>query len=103
MTSKQEFQLVAPLIGGIGFFILALVWMGITGNLNRYTWKALLASGGLVAYALYLTCWQNELKELWHSVPLVLVSIVVLSLSIPCGLFYWIWRVQIEAKAEQTR
>jgi ATP/ADP translocase len=101
MTSKQEFQLIAPLIAGLGFFILASVWIGITGNLNRYTWKALLASAGLFAYALYLTVWQNELKELWHSVPLVLVAILVLSLGLPCGLFYWIWRVQVAAKAEQ--
>jgi hypothetical protein len=103
MTSKQEFQLIVPLIAGVGFFILALVWTGITGDLNRYTWKALLASGGLVAYALYLTVWQHELKELWHSVPLVFVSILLLSLVIPCGLFYWIWRIQIAAKAQQTR
>jgi hypothetical protein len=103
MTDKQDFQLVAPLIGGGGCFILCLLWTRMTGDLNRYTWKALLACGGLLAYALYLTFWQNELKELWHSAPSVLVFGLLLSLAVPCGLFYWVWRVQVAAKAKRTR
>ncbi|HYL82633.1 MAG TPA: hypothetical protein VE263_00235 [Candidatus Angelobacter sp.] len=102
MTDKQEMQLVAPLIlSGVFFILLSLIWRGI-GDLNRYTWKALLASAGLIAYALYLTMWQNEIIVLWNSFPLVVVFGALLSLIVPCGLFYWIWRVQVAAKAEKT-
>ncbi len=45
MTDKQEFQLLAPLIVGLGFFGLSLLLARTTGDLNRYTWKALLACG----------------------------------------------------------
>lgn len=102
MTDKQEFQLIAPLVAGGGCFVLLLLFTRMTGDLNRYTWKALLASGGLLAYALYLTFWQNEIKQLWSSFPLVLVFGLLLSLMFPCGLFYWIWNVQIAAKAERV-
>jgi hypothetical protein len=101
MTDRQLMQLIAPLvIGGVFFVLVSIVWRGI-GDLNRYTWKALLASAGLIAYALYLTMWQDEVKSLWHSFPLILAFGLLLSLIIPCGLFYWIWRVQLAAKAER--
>lgn len=102
MTDKQEFQLIAPLIAGGGCFILLLVLTRMTGDLNRCTWKALLASGGLLAYTLYLTFWQNEIRSLWHSSAVVLVFGLLLSLLIPFGLFYWIWRVQVAAKAQKS-
>lgn len=101
MTGKQEMQLIAPLILAAVFFVFLLVLARLTGDLNRYTWKALLAAAGLGAYALYLTMWQNEIGGLWHSFPLVVVFGVLLSLLAPCGLFYWIWRVQAAAKAEK--
>lgn len=57
---------------------------------------------GLLAYALYLTFWQNEIKYLWYSSPLILVFGLLLSLLVPSGLFYWIWRVQVAARAEKV-
>lgn len=102
MTDKQLFQLVVPLLGGAGCFILLLLGTRVTGDLNRYTWKALLASAGLLTYAVYLTFWQDEIKQMWWSRPVVLVFGLLLSLTVPCGLFYWIWRVQVEAKAERV-
>jgi len=100
MTDKQEMQLIAPLaISGVFFIIVSLTWRGL-GDFNRYTWKALLASAGLVSYALYLTMWQDEIINAWHSVPLIVVFAALLSLIVPGGLFYWILRVQVAAKAE---
>jgi hypothetical protein len=102
MTDKQVFQLIAPIVVGFGFFLLALLLGRTTGDLNRYTWKALLASGGLLAYALYLTFWQNEMKELWAFSPALLVLGLLFSLLFPAWLFYWIWTVQTAARAEQV-
>ena len=102
LTDKQEMQLVAPLFGGAGFFVLSLLWFLATSNLNRYTWKALLACAGLVAYALYLTVWQNEIREVWRWSRLLVMFGILLSAIIPFGLFYWIWRVQVGAKIEKT-
>lgn len=101
MTDKQWIQLVAPLVIGCVFLVLvSLVWRGI-GDLNRYTWKALLASAGLIAYALYLTMWQDEIRGLWHSFPVIILFGGLLSLIVPCSLFHWIWRVQVTARAER--
>lgn len=102
MTDTQLFQLVVPLVCGGGFFMLLLIGTRVTGDLNRYTWKALLASAGLLTYAAYLTFWQDEIVQMWLSRPLVLVFGLLLSLTLPCGLFFWIWRVQVEAKAERV-
>jgi hypothetical protein len=98
ITNKQEFQLLLPLIGGLGFVVMCVLLFRGTGDLNRYTFKALIASGGLLAYALYLTVWQNELKYVWSMWPLVLIFGLFMSLIVPIGLFYWIWRVQVSAK-----
>jgi hypothetical protein len=100
MPDKREMQLVAPPILGGALYVLYLVWSLATGNLNRYTAKALLAAAGLAIYAGYIILWQNEIKDLWHSSPLVVVFGLLLSLLAPFGLFYWIWRVQVGAKAE---
>lgn len=103
MTDKQEMQLVAPLIlSGVFFILVSLIWHGM-GDLNRYTWKTLLASAGLIAYALYLTMWQDEIIGLWNSFPFIVVFGTLLSLIVPCGLFYWIWRVQVAAKVESIQ
>jgi len=102
MTDRQEFQLVAPLIMGGAAFILFLILARITGDLNRFVWKALLACAGLISYALYLTVWQNEIKELWHFSPLIVVFALFLSLTIPVILFMSVWRVQVGARAERA-
>jgi hypothetical protein len=102
MTDKQWFQLVAPPIGGLGFFVLALVLARATGDLNRYTWKALLASGGLISYVVYLTFWQDEIKNAWGEAPYLVILGLLSSTIVPIGLFYWIWRVQMGAKAERA-
>ena len=101
MTDKQEFQLVAPLVAGGGCFVLLLLATRLTGDLNRYTWKALL-SGRPPSDALDPTFWQNELTQMWLAWPLVLVFGLLLSLTIPCGLFLWIWHVQVAAKADRV-
>jgi hypothetical protein len=100
ITDKQEFQLVAPLAMGGGAFLLFLLLMRMTGDLNRNTWKALLAAAGLITYALYLTMWQNEIRRLWTFSPPVATFGVLLSLFVPSGLFFWIWGVQLAARRE---
>jgi hypothetical protein len=102
LTDQQEMQLVAPLGGGAGFFVLSLFWFLATSNLNRYTWKALLACAGLVTYALYFMVWQNEIREVWQWSRLLVIFGILLSAIIPFGLFYWIWRVQVGAKMERA-
>lgn len=102
ITSKQGMQLLAPPILGSVLFVMCLVVSRATGSLNRYTWKGLLAAAGLATYAVYLTLWQDEISRMWHSFPLVVVFGALLSLAFPASLFYWIWRVQVAAKAEQV-
>lgn len=102
MTSKQEMQLIAPLAAGAGFFLMMCIVTARTGELNRYTAKGLLACSGLLSYALYLTLWQDEIKALWYLSPLLVVSGVLLSLTIPAGLFTWTWHVQTVARAQSN-
>jgi hypothetical protein len=100
VTDRQWIQLVAPPIVGLGFFLLVVIFMRGTGDLNRYSWKALLASAGLLTYAGYLTLWQTEIKNAWYVAPFLVIIGLFATLIIPIGLFYWIWRVQIGAKTE---
>jgi hypothetical protein len=94
--------LIAPPVIGVGFFVAISLVARANGDLNRYTIKALLACGGLVAFAGYLLFWSDEIRKLWSDSPSTAIICGTLVSIIPIGLFAWIWHVQMLARQERS-